>query len=293
MNIPFSTTQTRPFFISIALLLMLIMVMATTPVDATGRDLCGFTGYDLTAGQTIPVGAVNVWNDSDNLYVEFLTTGNWYIKETHVHVGTSLADIPANGNGTPIPGQFDYQTNHPAPYVQQVLHTIPLTWADYTTLVIAAHAAVVEVDDNGNVISEETAFGGPNPGPGPRWWFYIEYTVEPCEPPGGTEGCTPGYWRQKHHYDSWVDYSPDDIYSVVFGVGPADELGDTVKAKGGGLNALLRHSTAALLNASSSVDYPYTVAEVIAMTQAAINGGDIEGTKDTFDEANNLGCPLN
>jgi hypothetical protein len=30
---------------------------------------------------------------------------------------------------------------------------------------------------------EETAFGGDIPGPGNRWWFYIKYTVQCCEPP--------------------------------------------------------------------------------------------------------------
>jgi hypothetical protein len=36
-------------------------------------------------------------------------------------------------------------------------------------------------------------------------------------------------------------------------------------ANGGGVNALLRHSSAALLNAANPyVDYAYTVAEVIA-----------------------------
>ena len=297
MKLPFSTSYFRLVFISILLLLMLIMALAVTPAAASG-NVCGHTNWDITAGQHILVGSVNVWNDAENLYVEFVTSGNWYMTETHVHVGESVDDIPSNNNGIPRPGHFDYQTSHPEPYVQYVLHTIPLIWDDYTTLVIAAHTSLVEKDDNGDVISEETGWGGPNPGPGPRWWFYIEYTVKPCEPPpppDGPEGCTPGYWRQAHHYDSWTaPYTPDTIYSAVFMVGPDDRLGDTVQAIGGGLNALLRHSTAALLNAASSdVDYPYTVAEVIAMTQAAINGGDIEGTKDLFDAANNLGCPLN
>jgi hypothetical protein len=68
---------------------------------------------------------------------------------------------------------------------------------------------------------------------------------------------------------------------------------DQALALGGGdLDALLRQAVAALLDAASDdVDHPLTVAEVIAMTNAAITSGDYETTKDLFDEYNNLGAP--
>ena len=109
----------------------------------------------------------------------------------------------------------------------------------------------------------------------------------------GTEGCTPGYWRQPHHYDSWVFYTPYDSYRDVFGVGPDIPLGEAIQAKGGGENALLRHSTAALLNAISTLDFGYSVANVINLTKLAFDTGDYEPIKDDFDERNNLGCRLN
>ncbi|MCI0503634.1 hypothetical protein L0Y65_02875 [Candidatus Micrarchaeota archaeon] len=31
------------------------------------------------------------------------------------------------------------------------------------------------------VVTTETAFGGDTPGPGPRWWFYANYTVQCCQ----------------------------------------------------------------------------------------------------------------
>ena len=289
MKLPFSASYFRPFFISILLLLTLIMALAVTPAAASD-NVCGYGSYTLTAGQNIDAGTVEVWHDGTHLYVRYTTTGDWLLEETHVHVAESLAEVPTAGNGQPIPGQFDYKAEHDPP-VNTYTHVIPLTWPVDSSVVIVAHASVVQLADDGTVIVSETGFGGEEPGEGNRWWFYIDYHIEPCEE---GEGCTPGYWRQAHHYDSWTaPYTPDTIYSAVFMVGPDDRLGDTVQAIGGGLNALLRHSTAALLNAASSdVDYPYTVAEVIAMTQAAINGGDIEGTKDLFDAANNLGCPL-
>ena len=112
------------------------------------------------------------------------------------------------------------------------------------------------------------------------------------------EGCTPGYWKQKHHYDSWVDYAPSDSFASVFGrtVDGVTDLTSALKAKGGGVKALTRHATASLLNASSgdvnSVAYP-NPADVIAAFQAAYDSGDYELTKDAFEEANEEGCPLN
>jgi hypothetical protein len=115
-------------------------------------------------------------------------------------------------------------------------------------------------------------------------------------PPTGDNGCTPGYWKQTHHFDSWVGFAPTDKYEAVFGVSvPGDpSLLDALNASGGGINALERHSVAALLNASNSdVGYPLTVSQVIARVQAAIAGGTIEQTKNEFEQFNELGCPLN
>jgi hypothetical protein len=119
------------------------------------------------------------------------------------------------------------------------------------------------------------------------------FFVVQCDVPGDGEGCTPGYWRQEQHYDSWVGYDPSDIFSVVFGVGPSITLGEAVQLGGGGENALIRHAVAALLNSTALDDYPYTTAEVIAMVQAAYASGDFEETKDALEAANELGCPLN
>lgn len=111
------------------------------------------------------------------------------------------------------------------------------------------------------------------------------------------DGCTPGYWKQKHHFDSWVDYSPTDSFDAVFGVsGVGGTLQNALKAKGRGINALLRHTVASLLNAVNpdvnAVAYP-TPAAVIAAFQGAYASGDYETQKDLFEEANEAGCPLN
>ncbi len=117
-------------------------------------------------------------------------------------------------------------------------------------------------------------------------------------PPQGGQGCTPGYWRQSHHYDSWVGYSPDQLFSSVFADAfPGKTLGQVVALGGGGLNALGRMSVAALLNASStgvSFDLPEQLV-INSFNSAYVSGNRrrIEDLKNEFDMLNNQGCPLN
>jgi hypothetical protein len=61
---------------------------------------------------------------------------------------------------------------------------------------------------------------------------------------------------------------------------------------GGGLNALGRHTVAALLDAASGIDYGLTPAQVIQMFNDAYPGGDYEALKDEFAARNERGCPL-
>ena len=127
-------------------------------------------------------------------------------------------------------------------------------------------------------------------------WNAAGLSVPVIPPPGGGEGCTPGYWKQRHHLDSWVGHAPDDAYEAVFGVDASFDktLQEALGQGGGGEKALGRHAVAALLNAANpDVSYFYTEAEVIAAVQEAYATGDFEGAKDQLEEQNELGCPLN
>ena len=127
----------------------------------------------------------------------------------------------------------------------------------------------------------------------------VRIITEGDPPPTGGQGCTPGYWKQELHFDSWVGYTPNQSFEAVFGRDAHSgdpSLADGAGFRGAGVNAFGRHATAALLNAASpDVSYPYTTAQVIAMYQAAFDGGAaaIEATKNDFEAANEAGCPLN
>jgi hypothetical protein len=118
----------------------------------------------------------------------------------------------------------------------------------------------------------------------------------PCEypPPPGGEGCTPGYWKQSHHFDSWQGYTPGQYFDAVFGVGPHVTLLKALGTGGGGAKALGRHAVAALLSsAHGAVDYDLATAGVIALVQQAYASGDFEGPHLTLAAFNEQGCPLN
>jgi hypothetical protein len=136
-------------------------------------------------------------------------------------------------------------------------------------------------------------------GPGQDWDVFCLTSPPPPPPPPpppGDEGCTPGYWKQPQHLDSWVGYAPSDSYETVFGVDAsfdAATLLQVLKQGGGGEKALGRHAVAALLNASNpDVPYSYTAAEVIAKVQEAYATGDFEGAKNMLAEQNEKFCPL-
>jgi hypothetical protein len=137
----------------------------------------------------------------------------------------------------------------------------------------------------------------PDPSPGPSPDPSPEPSPEPSPSPGGGEGCTPGYWKQPQHFDSWTaPYDPSDTFLSAFGVNafPGMTLLEVLSNGGGGLDALGRHAVAALLSAASSgVDYDLSVAQVIAGFNAAFASGDYETQKNIFAGFNEQGCPLN
>ena len=119
------------------------------------------------------------------------------------------------------------------------------------------------------------------------------------EVPAPPEGCTPGFWKQPQHFDSWVGFTPNQSFDTVFGVDVTiggftnATLLQALNAGGGGINALARHAVAALLNSTNpDVDFAYTTAEVIDLVQDAIASGDYETAKNLLAAANEAGCPL-
>jgi hypothetical protein len=123
-----------------------------------------------------------------------------------------------------------------------------------------------------------------------------------CAPPvvvEGGDGCTPGYWKQSQHFDSWAE-DQSTLFSEIFGevitikqkkssniTDPT--LLEALSAQGGGVNKAARHATAAYLNAiKDDVMYDMTADDVIT----AFQSHDVVQI-DGLVYFNELGCPLN
>lgn len=127
-------------------------------------------------------------------------------------------------------------------------------------------------------------------------WLTAALSV-PNEEQSG-QGCTPGYWKQQHHFADWTaPYEPGDEFSAYFeDAFPGLTLVQVLNGKGGGLTALGRHTVAALLNAANSeVSYDLTTGEVIDAFNAVYPGskGDYQNLKNELEAFNEQGCPLN
>ena len=128
----------------------------------------------------------------------------------------------------------------------------------------------------------------------------------------GMEGCTPGFWKNnadKHEASAWVGYSSTDLFDVVFGVDVTlrgkgkitfdnPTLLQALDANGGGINALARHATAALLNiCNPNIAYAggMTDAELKVMVQTAIDAGEdaIQALHIQLAGYNEAGCSVN
>jgi hypothetical protein len=146
---------------------------------AVSPVVCGSETYTLWAGQTINAGTLTVSNDQTNLYVTYTTSG--VFSTLHLWVGTDMALLPKNSQGTPIPGQFPYV--YDASGLTTYTYTIPLSGISFFNtcgdkVYVVAHA---EVSINGG---NETAFGGNIEGTGTnRWYFYAGYSTVCCETP--------------------------------------------------------------------------------------------------------------
>lgn len=115
---------------------------------------------------------------------------------------------------------------------------------------------------------------------------------------GGGEGCTPGYWKQPQHFDSWpAAYTPSTLFSAVFeNAYPGMTLLQVLQNNGNvtGLEALGRHTVAALLNSASGISFGMTTAQVISAFNAVFPGTKqaYNQQKGQFSTLNEAGCPL-
>ncbi len=111
----------------------------------------------LKASQHIDVGTVDVWNDSEFLYINVVADPDWSISKLHLSVADDFELSPTTGGrgnfGNPIPGQFPFKDEFTelveshqfklplqAFYPAGVLNGEDYSWNGQDKLYIALHA---------------------------------------------------------------------------------------------------------------------------------------------------------
>jgi len=135
--------------------------------------------------------------------------------------------------------------------------------------------------------------------------FFNSGTTPP--PPPGSQGCTPGYWKQTQHFDSYpTGYLPTQTIGTYFPNASIFGYAGNTLVEGLGFNGgsgdagaariLLRAAIAGLLNSASFPSgYPSTPSALMTAVNNALTGtrDDMLNLASTIDKNNNLGCPLN
>ncbi len=201
-----------------------LMSADTTPAESNdlngpGNTICGnveeFGLITLYSEQMedFDVGSVFVSNDQDNLYVQYVTSGDWYLDEIFVHVVDDEPDSFLQ------PGLAPFSSTELYLLTSYTL-VIPLELLDFdvvcseTDLWIKAHAAIVKVVDD-EAVDFLTAYGGDFRGSeiSHRWYGIIQYSVQCCdeEPERCLEFKGETAWAAGDRFTqrgSWATYTP-------------------------------------------------------------------------------------
>lgn len=129
--------------------------------------------------------------------------------------------------------------------------------------------------------------------------YTVTFTNDVPPPPHtGTEGCSPGYF--KNHPNAPAGFDRQQTLDAVLdtNVFPSSlTVGAALSLKGGGVDALARHAAAALLNAAALPGtYTYTLAQLRAIFDQIENGTlSVSGASSLLESAEDVGsivCPL-
>ncbi len=120
------------------------------------------------------VGDILIWNTTEYIYVKYSLIEGWSLTESHLHLASSIEEIPQTKKGNPIPGQFDYKNEHD--YVSEFEYQIPFSWSLGDQIYIAAHGEVIFIDSN-SIEVEESAWASGDEFPGNNWATYFTYLI--------------------------------------------------------------------------------------------------------------------
>ncbi len=211
----------------------------STPQREVNRTFNDIQEYNIWASRHNNVGNLSVWNDASNLYIESSLVDFWLLQKTHLAVANSLDGIPRNRPGIPVPGLFPYIIEYDS-LLAETTYVIQLD--DYgfipeDDIIIAIHSEIIHSvnppDDNvftavshiegaGEVL-EESAWGGDTYGPGPRWWYYADYTIQMAQIATPTFNPSGGFYEEEITVSIFCETDGATIYYTTDGNEPTEE----------------------------------------------------------------------
>ena len=275
----------------------------------------GQTSTGNNFGETLPASLGNkVWVDLNNDGVQDAN------EPGVAGVKVSLLDVNGAAIGGPVTtnaaGEYLFGNLAPGAYsVKFDLATLPSGYTVTSKDAGGNTASSDLVDSDADATTGRTTTTVLDPGENDLSWdmgiratdgidiekyVHGEYSLQSST---GGEGLTPGFWKNHTGLTStplagWPEtgLTPGTSYKSVFGVdvsAATPTLLDALSSNGGGMFALMRHSAAAILNASDPyIAYAYTKTQIIAMVQQAFVSGDYETPKDLLAKQNELGADL-
>ena len=128
----------------------------TGTVEVPTETICGDPiSIPIFNSEEIEIGKVEIYNDLDNIYLSVFSSGDWFLQSTNLYIGED-GSIPLNSSGEAALADFPFKFSH-SPLIENHIVEIPLEdIEDCSTLAIQVEA--VELDDNGNSLSETTGW---------------------------------------------------------------------------------------------------------------------------------------
>ncbi len=296
--------------------------LTITELDGFGFVTDGAGILAIYEDPSVPASTIDIRDGIDLAFIGFVGDRQVTVKQTFTfpaasapRVGTlsmffSSVQGPVSGSGTPRPTSIEVTVGGTVTTYSNILGSNDGPEWDSQNLLVDIPAGVTSVsvqafsrEDTGTLrperMSRYSGLSVLDPElPASLFWLAAGLSVpnEP-PPPGGGEGCTPGYWKQPHHFGNWtLPYTPGTMFSDVFeDAFPGMTLVQVLGQGGGGLNALGRHLVAALLNAASSdVSFELTPSDIINQFNDVFPGSndDYTALKDVFASYNERHCPL-
>lgn len=131
---------------------------------------------DLLAGRRYDAGDIRVYFDSDKVYVEYETSADWYIRETHLYIGEHEL-LPVNRRGEPVPLYFQLGEAYPEG-AQTLIYAVSKSNLP-KCFTISANAEVYRTVE-GEIVQAEMAWGRGERFTQTSWGMFFDACQSDC-----------------------------------------------------------------------------------------------------------------